>query len=223
MSDAKDLTCFGEIPLAFRGANDYIMENRNSLSQPNLAEREWQAMVKSPPYTFIIRKSELEYVSVCIELNVSARGADLPEVQRNLMNAIRDYLECVQEESIVVEHIPLEELVEFLRDTSPWGPESLKDLQVLEFPAVHSVSSVHGSDDLRSSPPNRERNSVEFTGEFGVRVQYGDEPADDRKEQDDDTQNSGGIGVQHGPGCLRSLGCARLGGDRIGHGDGYGR
>ena len=136
MSDAKDLSCFGEIPLAFRGANDYIMENRNSLSQPDLAERGWQAMVKSPPYTFIIRKSELEYVAVCIELNVSARGADLPEVQRNLMNAIRDYLACAQEESIVVEHIPLDELVEFLRDTSPWKPEPLKDFQALELNEV---------------------------------------------------------------------------------------
>ena len=93
-------------------------------------------MVKSPPYTFIIRKSELEYVAVCVELNVSARGADLPEVQRNLMNAIRDYLECAQEESIVVEPMPLDELVEFLRDTSPWGPESLKDFQALELNEV---------------------------------------------------------------------------------------
>ena len=93
-------------------------------------------MGNSPPYTFIIRKSALEYVAVCIELNVSARGADLPEVQRNLMNAIRDYLECAHEESIVVEHIPLDELVEFLRDTSPWKPESLKDFQALELNEV---------------------------------------------------------------------------------------
>jgi predicted RNase H-like HicB family nuclease len=93
-------------------------------------------MLKSPPYTFIIRKSKLEYVAVCIELNVSARGADLPEVQRNLMNAIQDYLECAQEESIVVEPMPLNELIEFLRDTSPWGQELLKDFQPLELNEV---------------------------------------------------------------------------------------
>ena len=93
-------------------------------------------MLKSPPYTFIIRKSKLEYVAVCIELNVSARGADLPEVQRNLMNAIQDYLECAQEKSIVVEPMPLNELVEFLRDTSPRGSESLRDFQPLELNEV---------------------------------------------------------------------------------------
>ena len=93
-------------------------------------------MVKSPPYTFIIRKSKLEYVAVCIELNVSARGADLPEVQKNLMTAVRDYLGCAQQESIVVEPMRLEELVEFLRDTSPWEPQLLGDFQALELNEV---------------------------------------------------------------------------------------
>ena len=93
-------------------------------------------MIKYPPYTFIIRKSKLEYVAVCIELNVSARGADLPEVQRNLMNAINDYRECAQEESIVVEPMSLNELVEFLRDTSPWRPEELRDFQAVELNEV---------------------------------------------------------------------------------------
>lgn len=93
-------------------------------------------MVKSPPYTFIIRKSKLEYVAVCMELNVSARGSDLPEVERNLMNAIKDYLECAQEESTIIEPIPLDELVEFLRDTSPWGPELVGDFQALELNEV---------------------------------------------------------------------------------------
>lgn len=34
-------------------------------------------------YTAIIRKSRLEYVAVCLELNVSARGEDLPDVEKN--------------------------------------------------------------------------------------------------------------------------------------------
>gem|GEM_PF-4160988 len=33
-------------------------------------------------YTAIIRKSQLEYVAVCLELNVSARGEDLPDVEK---------------------------------------------------------------------------------------------------------------------------------------------
>jgi len=78
----------------------------------------------------------MEYVAVCVELNVSARGTDLPEVQRNLKSAIKDYLEYAQEESISIEPIPLNELVEFLRDTSPWGPELLSDFQAVELNEV---------------------------------------------------------------------------------------
>ena len=40
-------------------------------------------MTTKKPYTVIIRRSKLEYVGLCLELNVSARGADLPEVEVN--------------------------------------------------------------------------------------------------------------------------------------------
>ena len=38
----------------------------------------------SEKYTAIVRKSKLEYVAVCLELNVSARGVDLADVEKNL-------------------------------------------------------------------------------------------------------------------------------------------
>jgi hypothetical protein len=37
-------------------------------------------------YTAIVRKSKLEYVAVCLELNVSARGVDLADVEKNLLS-----------------------------------------------------------------------------------------------------------------------------------------
>jgi len=43
-------------------------------------------------YTAIVRKSRLEYVAVCLELNVSARGEDLADVEKNLRAAIESYL-----------------------------------------------------------------------------------------------------------------------------------
>jgi len=43
-------------------------------------------------YTAIIRKSQLEYVVVCVEVNVSARGEDLHDVEKNLREAIELYL-----------------------------------------------------------------------------------------------------------------------------------
>ena len=44
-------------------------------------------------YTAIVRKSKLEYVAICLELNVSARGEDLVSVEKSLRNAIELYLE----------------------------------------------------------------------------------------------------------------------------------
>lgn len=43
-------------------------------------------------YTAIVRKSKLEYVAICLELNVSARGEDLVAVEKNLRAAIELYL-----------------------------------------------------------------------------------------------------------------------------------
>jgi len=96
----------------------------------------------SKQYTAIVRKSRLEYVAVCLDLNVSARGEDLVAVEKNLRNAIELYLEDIKEyPSTVVLPISTEEFIEFLRDTEPeWyrGPAEGLILRPLE---VHEVPS----------------------------------------------------------------------------------
>ena len=93
-------------------------------------------------YTAIIRKSKLEYVAVCLDLNVSARGEDLADVEKNLRRAIELYLEDINEnDSTIVSSISVEDFIEFLRDTEPeWykGPADgliLRPLEVHEVPA----------------------------------------------------------------------------------------
>lgn len=93
-------------------------------------------------YTAIIRKSKLEYVAICLELNVSARGEDLADVEKNLKTAIELYLEDIKERhETVVSPISTEEFIEFLRDTEPdWYKEPgegliLKSLEVHEVPS----------------------------------------------------------------------------------------
>lgn len=93
-------------------------------------------------YTAIVRKSKLEYVAICLELNVSARGEDLASVERNLRDAIELYLEDVHNHpETSVSHISTEEFIEFLRDTEPeWyqdPPEGLllRPLEVYEVPS----------------------------------------------------------------------------------------
>ncbi len=71
-------------------------------------------------FTAVIRKSKLEYVAICPELNISARGSDLEEVKKNLKDAIETYIEDVKEHpETVISPISLEELIEFLKDTKP--------------------------------------------------------------------------------------------------------
>ena len=93
-------------------------------------------------YTAIVRKSKLEYVAVCLELNVTARGDDLADVEKNLRNSIELYLEDVKENpETIVSSISTEEFIEFLRDTEPdWyrEPEEGLLLRPLE---VHEVPS----------------------------------------------------------------------------------
>lgn len=93
-------------------------------------------------YTALIRKSKLEYVAVCLEFNVSARGEDLADVEKNLRNAIESYLADIKKHpETIISPIPTEELIEFLRDTEPeWykGPEEGLILRPLE---VHEVPS----------------------------------------------------------------------------------
>ena len=93
-------------------------------------------------YTAIIRKSKLEYVAVCLELNVSARGVDLADVERNLRAAIELYLADVEQfPETVISPVSTEDLIEFLADTTPeWftSPPGQMLLRALE---VHEVPS----------------------------------------------------------------------------------
>ena len=93
-------------------------------------------------YTVIVRKSKLEYVGVCLDLNVSARGVDLADVEKNLLSAIQLYLQDIEENpDTVVSPILTEELIEFLQDTEPeWHQKtskrpSLRPFEVHEVPA----------------------------------------------------------------------------------------
>lgn len=93
-------------------------------------------------YTALVRKSKLEYVAVCLELNVSARGEDLVSVEKNLRGAIESYLDDIKDNpETLVAPISTEELIEFLRDTEPdWYKEPMGDL-ILRPLEVHEVPS----------------------------------------------------------------------------------
>jgi len=84
----------------------------------------------------------LEYVAVCLELNVSARGEDLVSVEKNLRGAIESYLDDIKDNpETLVAPISTEELIEFLRDTEPdWYKEPMGDL-ILRPLEVHEVPS----------------------------------------------------------------------------------
>ena len=93
-------------------------------------------------YTAIIRKSKLEYVAICLELNVSARGEELADVEKNLRTAIELYLTDIKEHpETVVSPISTYEFIEFLRDTEPeWYKEPgggliLRSLEIHEVPS----------------------------------------------------------------------------------------
>ena len=86
-------------------------------------------------YTAIIRKSKLEYVAICLELNLSARGEDLADVEKNLKTAIELYKEDIREhQETVVSSVSSEELIEFFQDTEPeWYKEAVKGLILRPF------------------------------------------------------------------------------------------
>jgi predicted RNase H-like HicB family nuclease len=93
-------------------------------------------------YTAIIRKSKLEYVAVSLELNVSARGDDLADVEKNLKAAIQLYLKDLKEfPDTMRSPISTDEFIEFLKDTEPdWYREPgegmiLRPLEVHEVPS----------------------------------------------------------------------------------------
>ncbi len=93
-------------------------------------------------YTAIVRKSRLEYVAVCLELNVSARGEDLADVEKNLRNAIELYLEDIKENpETSVSPISTTEFIDFLKDTEPeWYKEPSEGL-LLRPLELHEVPS----------------------------------------------------------------------------------
>ena len=93
-------------------------------------------------YTAIIRKSKLEYVAICLELNVSARGEDLAAVEKNLRSAIELYIEDINENpETSVSPVSTDEFIDFLRDTEPeWYKEPTEGL-LLRPLEVHEVPS----------------------------------------------------------------------------------
>ncbi len=93
-------------------------------------------------YTAIIRKSKLEYVAICLELNVSARGEDLADVEKNLRSAIELYIEDIKENpETSVSPVSTDEFIDFLRDTEPeWYKEPAEGL-LLRPLEVHEVPS----------------------------------------------------------------------------------
>ncbi len=93
-------------------------------------------------YTAIVRKSKLEYVAICLELNVSARGTDLADVEKNLRTAIELYLEDIKENpETVVAPLSSDEFIEFIRDTEPdWYKEPGEGL-ILRPLEIHEVPS----------------------------------------------------------------------------------
>lgn len=93
-------------------------------------------------YTAIIRKSKLEYIAICLELNVSASGDSLADVEKNLRAAIELYLEDLKEHpETVISSISTEEFIEFLRDTEPeWYREPGEGL-ILRPLEIHEVPS----------------------------------------------------------------------------------
>jgi len=93
-------------------------------------------------YTAIIRRSKMEYVAICLEYNVSARGEDLADVEKNLRTAIELFQEDIKEHpETVVAPISSDELIEFLKDTEPdWYKEPEKD-HIIRPLEVHEVPS----------------------------------------------------------------------------------
>jgi predicted RNase H-like HicB family nuclease len=84
----------------------------------------------------------LEYVAVCLELNLSARGEDLVSAEKNLRAAIELYLDDVREHpETVVSPITIEEFVGFLRETEPDWYKDLPDDLILKPLEVHAVPS----------------------------------------------------------------------------------
>ena len=93
-------------------------------------------------YTVIVRKTTIEYVAVCLDLNIAARGEDLVSVEKNLRAAIELYLEEVKEHpDTVVSPMQIEEFIEFLKDTEPEWHRNLPGDFLLKPLEIHEVRS----------------------------------------------------------------------------------
>jgi predicted RNase H-like HicB family nuclease len=76
--------------------------------------------IPEPPYTAIIRWADIEYVAICLELNVSAGGKTIQDTLKSLQDAIDEYIACIRDyPDTFVQPIPIYELVRFLQETSP--------------------------------------------------------------------------------------------------------
>jgi predicted RNase H-like HicB family nuclease len=93
-------------------------------------------------FTGIVRKSKLEYVAVCLEINVSARGDNLADVEQNLKEAIQLYLSDLKEHPETVSGpMPIEDFIEFLQDTEPDWVKEPKEGFILKPLEIHEVPS----------------------------------------------------------------------------------
>ena len=93
-------------------------------------------------FTAILRRSKLEYVAVCLELNVAARGDNLADVERNLKEAIELYLSDLREhQETVVGPMAIEDFIEFLKDMEPDWVKEPEDGFILKPLEIHEVPS----------------------------------------------------------------------------------
>ena len=91
-------------------------------------------------YTAIIRKSRIEYVALCLELNISSQGDDIAEVEKNLKSAIELFLDDIKDNpQTYVQSTSAEELIEFFRDTESESLKEQPEGMLLRPYAIHEV------------------------------------------------------------------------------------
>jgi len=85
-------------------------------------------------YTVILRKSEKQYVSLCLELMVAGCGTTKEEAIANIRDAINSYIDSVEEEMPFERPVPLDLLHEFLSEgEEPAEVEKPPKLKVLAY------------------------------------------------------------------------------------------
>jgi len=107
----------------------------------DLFERRMIVIKKLNTFTSIIRKSEKAYVGVCLEVNVAAQGKNVPDVERNLLNAVQELLSYAEETDIEIEPMGITDLIEFLEDTSLIEKQRVGDKLQRSFHEVIEVPS----------------------------------------------------------------------------------